>query len=232
MDIKKTLISTVFIALGLAITAPSALAATPEGDYQKLPATATFSSGKSTLSLADGTTISCESGTGTGSSLAGSKTTAEAAYILHGCKEEATIFKFKCTSEGQPTGTIKLATVVTHAVYLDEAHTRPGVLATPPASGVWAKFTCAGGFSTVEVKGNGILGEVTSPKCGATSSTGTGKTETKSHGVQTVQQVEETGTSYHLEASLGGGAFQSAGTAWSVTGTANQKVTFTCPEQK
>jgi hypothetical protein len=228
MDIKNTLISTAFIALGLAITAPSALAATPEGDYEKLPATATFSSGKSTLSLADGTTISCESGTGNGSSLAGSKTTAEAAYTLHGCHEEATIFKFKCTSAGQPAGTIQLGTVVTHAVYLDEAHTRPGVLATSP----FVKFTCAGGFSTVEVKGNGVLGEVTSPKCGATSKTGTGKTETKSHGVQAVQQVEETGTVYNLEASLGGGAFQSAGTTWSVTGTANQNVTFTCPEQK
>lgn len=230
MDIKKTLMSSAFIALGLAITAPLAMAVTPEGDYGMMPATATFSSGESRIGLADGTTISCTSGTGQGE--ATSKTTGTVSYRLHGCKEQATIFHFACTSAGEPTGTIQLATVVTHAVYLDEAHTRPGALATPPASGVWAKFTCAGGFSTVEVKGNGILGEVTSPKCGETSKTGTGKTETKSHGVQTVQQVEETGTSYHLEASLGGGAFQSAGTTWSVTGTANQNVTFTCPEQK
>lgn len=229
MNSKRVLISLWLAALALTVAASVAQGATPEGDYNP-PGTATFTSGESRLSLADGTTISCESGSGSGE--ATSKTTGTASYILHGCHENATIFKFKCTSEGQPSGTIKLATVVTHAVYLDEAHTKPGALATPPAGGVFAKFTCAGGFSSVEVKGNGILGEVTSPKCGESSKTGGGKTVTKSHGVQAVQQVEETGTVYNLEASVGGKAFQSAGTDWTVTGNANQSVTFTCPEQK
>jgi hypothetical protein len=227
MDFKRMLISLWLAVLALAVAAPVALGATPEGDYNP-PGTATFTSGESKLSLADGTTISCASGTGNGE--ATSKTTGIAAYKLHGCKERMTGFNFACTSAGQPSGTIQLPTVVTHAVYLDEAHTKPGVLAT--MTGVIIKFTCAGGFASVEVKGNGILGEVTSPKCGEASTIGTGKTETKSHGVQAIQQVEETGTVYNLEASLGGKAFQSAGTDWTVTGIANQIPTFTCPEQK
>jgi hypothetical protein len=227
MDIKRTLMLMLANALALAMVASPASAATPQADIIGT-ATATFSSPESSLSLADGTTISCTSGTGTGEST--SSTTGTATYLLHGCRELATVFRFSCASEGKPAGTIAIAPVVTHSVYLDELHTKPGVLATPPASGVFAKFTCAG-FATVEVKGTGILGEVTSPKCGATSKTGTGITATKSHGVQALQKVEETGTAYNLTASLNGGAFQSAATTWSVTGTANQNITLTCPEQ-
>jgi hypothetical protein len=208
---------------------PPALAVTPEGDFEGLSNSAVGSSGSSAMSLADGTTISCTSGTGSGVST--SKTTGEGSYTLHGCREQVSAFQFFCTSEGQPSGTIKLASTVGHLVYLDENHTKPGVLATPPANGVFAKFAC-GGLFTVEVKGNGVLGQITSPKCGETSSKGTVVTESTSHGVQKVRQVEETGTFYNLTASLNGGAFQSVATTWLVTGTSEKPVTLTCPEQK
>jgi hypothetical protein len=233
MDIKKLLLPAAPVWVALSLVAPSASAATPEADpLFGATITAVAASGESALSTASGMTISCSSGSGTVQS--SGKTTGSAAYVLHGCKETATIFKFSCTSEGQPAGTVKLATATGHLVYLDENHTRPGVLATPPENGVFAKFSCAGGFSSVEVKGNGILGEVTAPACGQTSSASTVVTQTSSHGVQKTRQIEETGTVYNLTASINGGPFESVGTTWSVTATATggNEATLTCPEQK
>lgn len=225
----KILTPAALVCLALSLAAPPALAVTPEGDVEKFfPATGTGTSGASEMSTAGGTTISCTSGAGTGQ--ANDKTTGEGTYTLHGCRETVSLFKFFCKSEGQPEGTIKLATTIGHLVYLDENHTKPGVLATPPANGVFAKFTC-GGFFMVEVKGNGILGEIIAPKCGETSKTGTVITQTASHGVQKTRQIEETGTLYNLTASINGGAFESVATTWSVTGTSTQSGTLTCPDQ-
>jgi hypothetical protein len=115
-----------------------------------------------------------------------------------------------------------------HLVYLDH-NKKPGVLATPPASGVFAKLTCFGGLVTIEVKGNGVLGEITSPKCGGTSKTGTVVTEATSHGTQKYRQVEGTGTFYDMSVSLNGGSFETAATTWLVNGTSIESSTLTCP---
>jgi hypothetical protein len=229
MDIQRAVGLLALVIFACAIFVSQASAVTPEADYEKLPATAIGESGVSALSTASGGTVSCTSGTGSGEST--SSTTGTGSYILHGCFEKITGFNFSCNSEGQSGGTIKLPTVTGHLVYLDEAHTIPGVLATPPANGVFIKFTCTP-LITIEVKGNGVLGRISAPKCGETSTKGTVLTEITSHGVPKYKQVEETGTVYGLTASTNGGAPVAAATTWSVTGTSNQPVTLTCPEQK
>ena len=224
MNFKKCLTLMALMTLVLAVTAPRAFASTPEGDPEsgKFPVKGTATSGVSRLSSANGTTIECSKGSGSGQ--ATSSTTGEGTYKLEGCKSSL----LSCTSAGQPSGTIQLETAVTHLVYLDALHTIPGVLATPPASGVFAKFTC-GGIVTVEVKGNGVMGRITSPKCGEKSKTSTVVAETVAAGTQKYMQVDGTGTKYDMTVSLNGGTFETAGTDWTVTGTAAENVTLTCP---
>lgn len=226
MNVTKSFGRMVLIVLAFAVSASQATAATPEGDPEGgvFPVAATASSGASVMSTASGLTVSCTSGTGTGT--ATSKTTGEGSYVLHGCKEN--VFGVQCTSPGQPNGTIKLATATAHLVYLDEKHIKPGVLATPPASGVFATFFCTG-LIHVEVKGTGIMGEIAFPACGQTSNTATVITQMTEHGIQKYRQIEETGTIYNLTASINGGAFQSVGTTWTVTGTSEKQGTLTCP---
>ncbi|HET9197434.1 MAG TPA: hypothetical protein VFN92_04175 [Solirubrobacterales bacterium] len=226
MSLKKNLATALLAVLALGVSTSQALAATPEGDPEggTFPVAATATSGASVLSVASGLTVSCTSGTGTGQ--ATSKTTGEGSYTLHGCKES--IFGTTCTTAGQPAGTIKLATMTMHLVYLDHSK-KPGVLATPPAGGLFAKVTCGAGLVVVEVTGNGVLGEILTPKCGEVSKTSTVKTETVSHGTQLYRQVEGTGTMYDLTVSINGGALQTAGTTWLVTGTSAKSGTLTCP---
>jgi hypothetical protein len=231
MTIKKYVAALAITALSVAAAASQAIAATPEVDPAggKFPISATASSGASSFSV-EGSSLKVSCTAGTGSGQITSKTTGEGSYLLSGCGEN--LFGSKCTSAGQASGSIKLETSVSHLVYLDENHTKPGVLATPPASGVFAKFTCGGGLVSIEVKGNGVLGAITSPACGSTSKSSTVVAETVSTGVQKYRQIEETGTFYDMTVSQNGGAFQTAGTTWTVTGTAAENMTLTCPEQK
>ncbi len=222
MRIRQARMAFAMIVSVIALTAPEAMAVTPEAH----PLTsATAASGTSLFTTASGLTITCTSGSGSGK--ATTATTGVGSYLLHGCKNNLGL---TCTSTGQPAGTITLETVTLHLVYLDENHTVPGVLATPPASGVFAKFACFG--VAVEVKGNGVLGRITSPKCGEKSTSGTVTTETAAHGTQKYLQVEETGTQYDMTVKIGAGAFETAATSWTVSGASPVPVTLTCPEQK
>lgn len=230
MKLRYYLLAIAVGVLALGAMASQALAVTPEGDPAggKFPVAGTGTSGKSVLSTASGMTVECTAGSGSGQ--ATSKTTGEGSYTLTGCTTVILGLKLSCTSAGQASGTIVTGVSVTHLVYLDENHTKPGVLATPPANGVFAKFVCA--MVTVEVKGNGVLGEITAPLCGQKSKTGTVVTQTSAHGTQKYRQVEETGTQYDMTASINGGAFETVGTDWTVTGNAAEEGTLTCPEQK
>jgi hypothetical protein len=210
----------------IATAAPSALAVTPEVDGGGTNVSA--HSAGSTMTMNGEPTITCATGFGSGKRI--SSTTGEGELLMTGCHTFVFGFKVNCTSEGKPGGQIVVQNSVTHLVYLDENHTKVGALATPPASGVFTKFTCAG-ISTIEVKGNGVLGEVTSPKCGQTSTSAT-VVARATGSTQEYRQIEETGTFYELKAATSGGEFKSAGTNWTVTGKSVEAGTLTCPEQK
>jgi hypothetical protein len=227
MNLRKYLLGSALGVLALGAVASQAVASTPEVDplSGKFPVAGTATSGTSVMSTASGMRVECTAGKGSGQ--ATSKTTGEGSYSLSGCTSVILGIPVSCTSAGQPSGTIVTGLSVTHLVYLDEAHKKPGVLATPPTGGVFAKFTCA--MVTVEVKGNGVLGEITAPLCGQTSKTGTLVARTSAPGTQQYRQVEETGTQYDMTVSFNGGAFETAGTDWTVNGTAAEEGTLTCP---
>jgi hypothetical protein len=212
-----------FALLMIAFAATSAKAVTPEVDGGGTEATAL--AGPSTMTMTGEPTITCESSSGTGKRI--SSTTSEGVLTMFGC--HATVFglTISCTSEGTSKGQIFVQNSVTHLVYLDENHKKIGALATPPASGVFTKFTCAG-ISTIEVKGNGVMGEVTAPKCGEVSKEATVAARATGS-TQEFRQIEETGTFYELKAATGGGEFKSAGTIWTVKGSSTTTGTLTCP---
>jgi len=80
-----------------------------------------------------------------------------------------------CTSSSpaDSSGFITTTPLPYHLVTIDTGVTpaSPGVLVTPGSGGAFAHFNC--GFAQVTVEGNGVLGTITSPACGGTSSTAT-----------------------------------------------------------
>jgi hypothetical protein len=163
----------------------------------KFPLTFTSAGGHSELRANEEPPITCTSNTGTGKYTSG--TTGEIALTFHGCTTSFFGFPVSCNSAGQPSGTIKTNTSVFHNVYVTDAKTNPGVLVTPPTSpaGLYTTIIC-GGFASIEVRGNGIIGELTSPKCGAVAQ----KTATLNFAAtgssQTLKKVTATGTEYSL----------------------------------
>jgi hypothetical protein len=65
-----------------------------------------------------------------------------------------------------------------------------------------ATFAC-NGFA-MEFSGNGVISEMTAPKCGEASKTSTERFEASSPGNQKWTQVETAGTAYDLSWTLGG----------------------------
>lgn len=151
-------------------------------------------SGQATLSVKGGLTVTCGSVTGTGEGL--TKTTGTIQLKLHECKEN--IFGTSCNGIGQPAGTVTFGLSTYHSIYTTDSKTAPGILMTPPSGGVYANFSCAGGLSNHEVKGNGVIGSITTPACGGTSSFLTLSFQAGSHGFQDVTRNTATGTSFSL----------------------------------
>lgn len=88
--------------------------------------------------------------------------------------------------------------------------TNAAILITPnAATGVFAHFNCAFGFVQRTVKGNGVIGTITSPNCGAAAAkTGVVKFE-QTAGVQ--KHTTYTGVTYGLTSGPPAGPFVPAG---------------------
>ena len=189
------------------------------GEGKELFFTTKFAHGE--LRTASEPTITCTANTGTGKYI--SRTTGEITLTFTGCKEN--VFGSSCTSNGLATGTIKTGTSVFHNVYLTDSKTTPGVLITPPASGVFTTVSC--GLFGLTVTGNGIIGHVESPKCGAASPTTT-QNFSATGTVQTFRQVTGTGATYSLASTTSGGSPATsamvAGNTWSFP----ESITLTC----
>lgn len=102
--------------------------------------------------------------TGTGSFE--NTTTGSVKLTFHGCTTTTIFGSIHCQSAGQPTGTIT-STVLPFHLIGTLGPENAGVLITPTANSNehFATFTCAGIQKIVS--GNGVLGTITSPKCGA-----------------------------------------------------------------
>jgi hypothetical protein len=193
----------------------------------KFPLAFTSSGGHGELRATGEPAITCTSNTGSGKYT--TSTTGEIGLTFHGCTTSFFGFPVACNSAGQPSGTIVTATSVFHTTYVTDAKTNPGVLVTPPSSGVFTTIIC-GGFANIEVKGNGIIGELTAPKCGVVSKTAT-LNFTAVGSSQTRTQVTGTGTVFSLNSVTEGGSTVTAAEVAEGTATYSppgETATITC----
>jgi hypothetical protein len=156
--------------------------------------TFTVSGGAGTLTSSGGN-VSCLSTGGSGHYE--NTTTGTMTITFHGCTTEIFGSKVHCQTSGQPTGTITTTKLPIHNVILDVTAggvKDPGILVTP-AAGSFAHFNCS--IASVTVEGNGLLGQLTKPACGASSNVATVEF-TDIAGAQEWKQVTTTGTSYGL----------------------------------
>jgi len=115
-----------------------------------------------------------------------------------------------CQSSGAATGEITSETLPFDLVTVGTTFPgKPGILVTPPASGVFAKFTC--GVIVVEVKGNGVIGTITSPACGAKSSEPTIEFKASASGIQEDKKLVATTTEYTLKKGSDNAAQEASG---------------------
>jgi hypothetical protein len=222
---KKTILLAITVVAALAFAAMPALASakTPELDGT-FPLGFTGTSGAGTLN-SSAATISCKEDTNTGSFT--SKTAGTLEVTFKKCTGPLGI---ACTTPGQASGVITTNSSVFDLVYLKAGGTTPGVLVTPPTSGVFAEFECSAA-AKVKVTGNGLLGHIESPACGATSKTFAVNFEATGT-AQKYTKVEEAGTAFSLLASLNGAmppTTASEVSTGSETFNGGASATFTCP---
>ncbi|HSS41940.1 MAG TPA: hypothetical protein VLK37_05235 [Solirubrobacterales bacterium] len=198
--------------------------------------TYTVAAGESKFSTTSGDTVSCTSVTGNGSQTLDANresTTGEVQLLFHGCKETTTIFKFNCSTPGQPTGTIKPEPMVTHNI-TDEAtfgaNVKVGVLLTNAK----VTFTCAGGFAATTVTGN-VIGTLDENCVGRPASNivkqsfnTTGVHGQQDHKLYTGVNYDLIGMTNHPTTPTTGGTYETAAQTGTGTLTFNQNVEITC----
>jgi hypothetical protein len=152
----------------------------------------TGSGGAGFLAASGEPKISCTSNTSNGKFDSGSSTTGTITIVFKGCTAEFFGIKGNCNTLGDTTGiitshgTFHLITTVANGV------STPDILITPTTTTI----ICSG-FSRVEVTGNGVIGKITSPKCGQSSNTMGVTFEAEG---STQKQIEYTGKKYDLSA--------------------------------
>jgi hypothetical protein len=199
---------------------PALASATPTVDPTvAFPAAFTGTSGVSTLS-SGGTSVTCQKSKSAGSFTSGTTGKIELTF------EECTSFGLGCTNVAGKSNVITTTEFVFHLVYLDEAHKTVGIQVTPAANEHFATFTCAG-FINIAVTGNGVLGHLSSPACGAKSKTAV-IDFTATGGSQTFKKIEETGTEIDLKSSIGGGSTATQVTKQTTTLAGGAEATLTC----
>jgi hypothetical protein len=128
-------------------------------------ATCTFTAtgGHAELRAAEEPTITCTSSSGSGS-ISNGGTTGTIGITYKGCTATL-VFTFECHTSGAASGEIKVASSVSHHVYLKHDKTDPGLLITPAITTV-----ICGSFSGLQITGNGVIGDVTQA-CNSEAST-------------------------------------------------------------
>ena len=222
--IKQTMLAA--FAAALVTAALPALAAAEEtsnpGDpyLDGVTTGTTFSleGGEGELNTVGGKFLRCASVHGNGEFHDAETGTVE--LTLTGCK---TTLGIKCTTPGEETGTIQVGPLPFHLKTVKhEGVEKPGILVTPAEPdengvGAFTEFKCS--FAgAVKVRGNGLIGTITSPEEGVAANTATisfSETESES-GVQTHKTItdhnretaEEAPIEYHLETSFNGSEYE------------------------
>jgi hypothetical protein len=193
----------------LASATPAHISPAPEGGFS-------IHGGASELSrVAGGSTTGT---TTTGSGTFENTTTGKIKLTFHGVKSSIAT---NCETLGQPTGTVTTTELTFHLVML--AANTPGILITgnettigvkTAGEGPWGHhffdYTCGVFIPTVQWRGNGLLGTITAPACGAASNTAKVKFEPNVKGSGVQKHSSYTGTNYDLESSIGEGAYSTS----------------------
>ena len=167
------------------------------------PASFTVSGGSVSLA-GSGTATNCESITGSGQINTTKAGAVELAF--HNCTES--VFGSPCTSAGQPGGTLLTPTLPFHLATVNSDGT-PAMLLTPN-KGEFLSYECLGGFISIEVSGNGVLGDITSPAYSESSST-IGLHFGAEGSEQEFTKTSEGQTEYLLHSAINGGASEPLG---------------------
>jgi hypothetical protein len=172
------------VCLAILVVALFALPASASaGEWKAVPASGkyplgiTAKAGVTKLTGLGSVVIECSSLTGSGQY--STATTGVLTFTLHGCVDLPS--KTSCSSTGQPAGTVAMKTMSFHNPYLEPSKTTPGMLLIPNIGG-FAVFQC--GSVTFEVEGNGLIGDLTSPKCGETKTSATVDWESSAEATQ------------------------------------------------
>jgi hypothetical protein len=184
-------------------------------DHTAVHRSFTFHWGTSRFKTTSGRIIHCSTSTGTGTR--STSTGGSVSIKLHSCKDQS--LGISCTSAGQPSGTISAAGVF-HLIMLGS--NSPGILITPaagatevtPGKALFSEFSCFG--VNMKIFGKGVIGTITTPACGASSTTSNVSFQESATGGHQ-KHLTWTGSTYDFEATVGGGehvttSFEAAGT--------------------
>jgi len=188
--------------LALAVAAMFALPAAASAQEAHVSGITSFTghAPAGTLTTSTEPTIKCTTTSVTGSFDSGSTTTGNITLDFTGCTAEFLGIKGNCNTAGAASGTIASS----GAFHIITVSNKPGILVTPTTTTI----VCVG-FSRVEVSGN-IIGTITSPACGASSSNLV--TAFESEG-STQKHLEYTGVKYDLKAQTENSAGETSGSA-------------------
>lgn len=215
----------------LSLIVPAAASAAPEIESKSLneskSVSFTTSGGHSEIRGNTEPTVTCTSNQG--SAKLTSKTTGEIELTFKGCTTLVFTLPVECHSVGQASGVITIGTSTFHTVYVTDSSTTAGLLLTPPTGGHFTTITCSG-LSTIELEGNGVIGDLASPKCGASSTTGSLKF-TATGSVQTYKSPSATAVNgvFNLVYTTAGGVPVEAALVAEATIAFAESVTLRCP---
>lgn len=201
-------------ALCAMLALPALVSATPVHLNPAPEVTSTIFGGASELTRVGGGYTTADGTTGT--AVFENTTTGRLKLTFHAVRSGIGTF---CKSAGQPAATVTTTELTFHLVML--AANTPGILITgnktvgtagTEGEGPWGHhffdYGCGIFIPTIQVRGNGLLGTITSPECGKKSITVTVSFKRAAVGVQ--QHTSYTGTTYGLESSIGGGAYSAS----------------------
>jgi hypothetical protein len=182
----------------------------------------TTSGGHAELRAVEEPTITCTANTGSGSAT-NEGTTGTLAITFTGCKA---LGFFSCNTSGAASGTINLASSVSHNIYLEDNKTKLGLLLTPATTTI----ICSG-ISSLNVSGS-VIGELTqgcnveSQEFNVAFAAAAGNEKT-----QRWEQITKTGSNFDLTATTDktGGNNELAAQVASGTIKFTGKAKTTCP---
>jgi hypothetical protein len=214
MSKKMLMLVLAAVSAAAAVLPAAAVAIVPLHSIGPVPETGSTTGGAGKLSTPSGLTVSCNEFKGSGTATTTTQGTGRLTFS--NCKES--LFGSSCTSTGEVSGSITTEVLSSELATLQRTgETKvPGVLVKPPMTGVYAAFVCGGGLVNVTITGNGVLGRITAPACGASGKTGTVAFEATAHGVQKYKTLEGTSTEYSLAKGSETAAIEGTGTGTTI----------------